>query len=696
MSKKLTSGVILFFLLVGFILRQFYGVIGNIIFIIGITGYIFETFVSTSSYKDYIEKISAKIKNKDLVRDKSINTVIETNSNLNYIFNQFTSTIVEFKNSVKEINKLTGVVTDTAGESSDLSRTLIEINNNISERAEKQAIEIEECLKVLEDLSDSFENMFEAVKKTEQQVRKIKNISNTGIKNVSISIGKNNDMKGAFSEAITIGEELETSADNSDQIIATIRSISEQINLLSLNAAIEAARAGESGRGFAVVASEIRELAEQSNESVQEIEQNVKSIKGKVNQTNDIIKTLREKSEQQLDAANDVNKNFDGINSAINELVDQLTLLRDNVSNLRGTKDSVVGGISDIASASQEAAASAEEAESVSEMQKESNEILFDLSDQLKSTVENIRGDISNYKVEVQQTRNKKIAFVHTLFEEHPYIQDMIKNGRETATKYDYEFISKCPPDGNQSLKIQMQIVQNLKESEIDYLILSPADDKPFVPVINELDEKGIKTICIDSDAPGSKRLCYIGTDNYEAGVNVGEVVVENLRGKDKGDIILSMVNKNQSNMQERIRGIKDVLKKHDYLNIIDIESGYSETGERLKNMKNLIKKHPRFDIMVGIEANFTSLVQKLKNIRKLNEKLFIGFDNTPRNIRLLKDGVVDAIVAQRQELFAKKAIRKFYDYEVGRLNDEIELLNTYEINRANVQAVIDIVNSRV
>lgn len=689
MQKKLFFGIISATLIIGFIIRQFLAITGNIFLVISIIGYAGIVLISLRNEKDYSNIVSEKIKNKNLLKDKSIEKLSEVNPDLYYIFNEFTTTITEFKNSIKEIIKLSNVVTETANESSDLSKTLIDINNYIAKGAEHQALDTEKCMNDLFNLSNSFEEMFKTVNETEQEVNKLKTTSSNGVSSVSLSMEKSNEMKNAFSEAITIGEELKKSADSSDKIVSAIRSISSQINLLSLNAAIEAARAGESGKGFAVVAQEIRQLAEKSDESVQEIGKNVKTINSKIDSTISIINTLTEKSELQLNAASEVNNAFEKINGAIAAFIDQLLLLKKNVSSLRNTKDSVVDAITNIASVSQESAASTEEARSNSEMQKESNQVLFDLAERLKNTVESVNESISNYNVKRQQEQTKKIAFVHPIHQNHPFVKDMIKNGIKTAQRYGYEFLVRCPEPENQTLEAQIKIVEELEKSEIDFLILTPADTEAFVPIINRLDTKGIKTICIDSDSPESNRICFIGTDNYAAGVNVGEVIVKNLKNKGKSNIIISTTNDKQGNMMDRIRGIKDILKNHEEINIVAIESGYTNSEKRLNNMESIVNKYPHFDLMAGIEANYIGLIKMLKNKIDLRDKLFIGFDNIPENIKFLKEGVIDAIVAQRQGLFIKIAVRKIYDYEAGKACDNVELLDTYEINKINIEAII-------
>ena len=80
-------------------------------------------------------------------------------------------------------------------------------------------------------------------------------------------------------------EKLEKLSENVGSFVNIINDISEQTNLLSLNASIEAARAGDAGKGFAVVASEIRKLADESKEATKKVESIVEEIQGGTMQT---------------------------------------------------------------------------------------------------------------------------------------------------------------------------------------------------------------------------------------------------------------------------------------------------------------------------------------------------------------------------------------------------------------------------
>ena len=92
--------------------------------------------------------------------------------------------------------------------------------------------------------------MFNNINEIEDEINKLKEKSNKGISNISVSMKESEEMQTAFSKAIQTEQALKNSVDNAYKIISSIDSLAERINLVSLNAAIEAARAGEAGRGF--------------------------------------------------------------------------------------------------------------------------------------------------------------------------------------------------------------------------------------------------------------------------------------------------------------------------------------------------------------------------------------------------------------------------------------------------------------
>ncbi|MFA6997282.1 MAG: substrate-binding domain-containing protein [Defluviitoga sp.] len=689
MYKKVTIFISTVLLIIAFVTIRHMTLLGSILFIVGILGNLFSIFFLDKGKEKDVDIVYTKIKNKDLLVDNIVKKLEKENEKLYYLFDEFTKVIRDFRTSIEEMTNLSKVVKQTANESSLLSQNLIDINNFIVEGAQKQAMDAENVTKDLIELSNSFDRMFNNINEIEDEINKLKEKSNKGISNISVSMKESEEMQTAFSKAIQTEQALKNSVDNAYKIISSIDSLAERINLVSLNAAIEAARAGEAGRGFSVVAQEIRDLAEQSNNLVQEIGETLKLINEKVDSTIELINHLDERANSQLEANSEVYDTFKDIYFSIADSITKLSALKDSVSELADIKDSVINSITNIASLSQEFAASTEEAQSISEMQKESNLMLFDLAQKLMKTVQEVSAGIANYNIDVQGKKVKKIGFVHLLPEDHPFITEMIKNGQKTAERYGYEFLVNCPEAGAQRFERQIEKIRELETKGINYLILTPADSERFASVINELDEKGVKTICIDSDCPNSKRLSFIGTDNYAAGIKMGEVIAKHLKNKEKGDVIISMTDRNRTNMVERLTGVEDELKKHKNLKIIAMDYGKINTTDRIKNLEELVRKYPHFDLMAGLDAHFCEMVEILKKKCNLTDKIFIGFDNIPKNIELLEKGVVDAIVAQRQELFTNIAIRKIYSYEAGNPETGVELLDTYEINKINVGALL-------
>lgn len=269
--------------------------------------------------------------------------------NVQNTFGGFTATIAAIRKATVELEQVSQEFVDMFNSMQkvvDGTNSAVDI---ITDNTVIQADKVEDIKVKTDAISKSVDNI---------------HINIEGLKESIDTVTECNDRAAdIMKELITISEEsgqamekvgMETERTNASaqeirKVTEIIAGISNQTNLLALNASIEAARAGENGRGFAVVAEQIRELADQSRESTEHINQIVNGLIDNSNISVETARIVSEAFEKQDAKIKDTEAIFGTLNSEINRVGMAIGGIANEVDELETHKNTIAGGVDNLA-----------------------------------------------------------------------------------------------------------------------------------------------------------------------------------------------------------------------------------------------------------------------------------------------------------------------------------------------------------
>lgn len=260
----------------------------------------------------------------------------------------------------------------------------------------------------------------------------------------------------------------------------------------------------------------------------------------------------------------------------------------------------------------------------------------------------------------------------------HPFFEGVTRSAKDMAEALHVELVIHAPDNVEQ----QIQIMNSLIAMKVDGIGIGPTDPEALTPIINKAVEAGIKVICFDTDAPESKRLSYIGTNNYLAGQHLGEVVAKLINYE--GTIIGSTGISTMLNLNTRIDGLQKILNKYPKIELLDIRSSDGTPAETLKNIEEMIDTHPHFDALVGFDSLAGSAAITVWKALGL-EQVIVAFDDLPTILDGVSNGQISSTISQQQFMWGELIIQRLNEAADGYYIPLFEDTKTVEINLDNL-----------
>ncbi|MCA8986977.1 MAG: substrate-binding domain-containing protein [Planctomycetaceae bacterium] len=260
-----------------------------------------------------------------------------------------------------------------------------------------------------------------------------------------------------------------------------------------------------------------------------------------------------------------------------------------------------------------------------------------------------------------------KLAFVTNVIAS---FWDVAQKGAEaSAREHDVDVEIFMPTDYAAG---QKRIVEDLLIKGIDGIAITVIDQEGQLDLLNSTAEQ-TNLITHDSDAPHSNRLCYIGIDNYDAGLACGELVKQAL--PDGGEIMLFVGNLDQLNAKQRRQGVIDAVLgrepdptrndppgtvlKNDKYTILDTRTDGADFAKAKADAADSISKYPNLACMVGLFAyNPPLCLEAVRDAGKLEQIKIVAFDEEGGTLQGIIDGEIFGTIVQNPYMYGYDSIR--------------------------------------
>jgi methyl-accepting chemotaxis protein len=330
---------------------------------------------------------------------KNTDEIGRLNTSFSKMVESISSLISSVKDSAEVVLNSSEVLKNVVDENTSVINEVALSVGEIAKSSSEQAQETEQGVMRVKNLSERIDLVTKLTVKADEGAAAASSISTKGLDAVSVLSNSSQQNSRATENASAIISEVDRSAVEIGAIAEAISQISEQTNLLSLNAAIEAARAGEQGRGFAVVADEVRKLATQSALSTAKVKELINEVQDRAKAAVAAMEEGKLIAKEQNDAVAEAKYIFDQILSAIEVIAKDIQNIKGYSIEMEKEKNEIVSILETLSVSTEENSAATEEVSAATEEQLASVDEIVSHAQDLRSLAETLKEKVSFFKI---------------------------------------------------------------------------------------------------------------------------------------------------------------------------------------------------------------------------------------------------------------------------------------------------------
>jgi ribose transport system substrate-binding protein len=207
--------------------------------------------------------------------------------------------------------------------------------------------------------------------------------------------------------------------------------------------------------------------------------------------------------------------------------------------------------------------------------------------------------------------------------------------------------------------KAQHEQFQDVLKQKPTGILVSASAPELLNSDIDAAIAQGVPVIAIDSDAPDSKRLFFIGTDNYKAGVMGARMIAKGLNGK--GNVVVFTI-PGQANLKDRLRGYTDVFAEHPQIKITQVIDEHGDPTVVFDRTVEMMEKGAKVDAFACLTSIAGPEVAEVLGRKNISGKLVVAMDTDQRTLEGIQKGLITAAIGQKPFTMAYLGARMLDD----------------------------------